>query len=45
MFKAPMFGSRKPEKIAKFSEKSKADLDHIDEFIENLDIDSKMFKS
>lgn len=45
MFKAPMFGSRKPEKIAKFSEKSKADLDRIDDFITNLDIDSKMFKS
>lgn len=38
-----MFGSRKPEKIAKFSERSKADLDRIDQFIENLEIDSRMF--
>ena len=45
MFKAPLFGSRNPKKIEKFSEKSKADLNRIDDFINNLDIDSKMFKS
>lgn len=44
MFKAPVFGSRKPDKIKKFSEKSKADLDKIDQFINELDIDSKMFR-
>ena len=43
MFKAPLFGSRKPEKIAKFSQRSKDDLDRIDQFIENLEIDSRMF--
>ena len=44
MFKAPMFGSRNPKKIAKFSQRSKEDLDRIDQFINDLDIDSKMFK-
>ena len=45
MFKAPMFGSRNPDKIAKFSAKSEEDLNRIDQFINELDIDSKMFKS
>ena len=40
-----MFGSRKPEKIAKFAARSKEDLDRIDQFITDLEIDSKMFKS
>lgn len=44
MFKAPTFGSRKPEKIAKFSQRSHEDLERIDKFIEDLEIDSRMFK-
>ncbi len=44
MFKAPIFGSRNPKKIAKFSNKSHEDLNRIDQFIEDLEIDSRMFR-
>lgn len=45
MFKAPLFGSRNPKKLEKFSNKAHEDLDRIDQFISDLDIDSKMFKA
>ena len=45
MFKAPLFGSRNPKKLEKFSNKAHEDLDRIDRFISDLDIDSKMFKA
>lgn len=45
LFKAPLFGSKNPKKLSKFSEKTKNDLNRIDDFINELEIDSKLFSN